>query len=376
MRSTFFITCFVLSAFTLAHSQLNFECCPELENLENELKNEGYVDIKYLFEKGFSLDLNVTIIDKSYTSIFSSHNIILNNLSENMIYSFTDALENYKLNSTNVGDYDVVVEIFDNDYTSIEPCLDLLKSPFVNVTDKKVSTTEHIVILNYDNQIKVYSKFIWDPILKEKLFLFNDTGLSNSFMHPKMQQTFEFCNGIFQENGYNIFEYELIPDASSMSMLEANPSWIGKRNIYFRMDGWNTANFLCTHIGFTEFINGTSLILETNKLGNPSCKWSCLVNFTGHDYENNPYSVGWTLAHETLHALTLKGARLLGIYNLTAKHHMEGGHFNYGPNLLIDGNLIDPQEEPSFDPNALDPYETIALEAKYLMHKMLFSSVQ
>lgn len=343
-------------------------CFYEIDDAIASLNNSGYFDLKKLFENLYGIQLNVELNSKTYTDISSNFEIILINSDNNIEYHLTDELENYKINYTDNNIFDVTVTLFDDDVQTED--IDCFEEEGLVRNHKRTSSvySEQIVILKYKNNIQIFTKDIIDLVFKLPVYLYNNSKKTNDFMFPIMDLAFADANNIYLKNNLDIFIYDQIENE-----VEYNNETLNKREILY--------NFLflppginCP-IGRTSFLTGLDLEMDKS----PDCFSGSFIDINKLD---KSYEIGFTLAHEILHALTIRGSRLIGVDHGFPESIQDwacckDGHFNWQNNLLMSGPELQKKGGfPTRNYNALDDREKILPEAMFFVLKSIFSNAE
>ncbi len=341
-------------------------CFTQFDDAMSMLENEGYFDFGNMLEYLYGQKLNIAIDTHSYTKINSSYQILFKDEQGNYEYNFTDALEYYKENyvSSSVG-LDINVKLYDDIPNDILCYGDDNTSamPYVNSSSKI-----EIVVLNYHKGVKVYAKADVGNELPQyvvNLYANKDHwkkgGLSNIAESKQdissiMLQAFNDAKNIWAKNGYDMFQYNEIKNNDELNELQFT-----KKSIFY--------NFIKYVIGHRSHPFGMIWFVESNgKIGQIQKKEVSIDLKDDTPYGNfvnigvvgdrssrwlfklSQYKIGYTLAHEMAHLLSLRGLYLIKVYHhdqippdfpaSTYKIEENGGHFNpptWKINLLTHG---------------------------------------
>lgn len=354
-------------------------CNLTIEEISADLEAKGYFELSTIFDLCEHSKFNVTLNTKEYLNINSEVEIIFSN--PETTYNFTDALEDF-LNDKN--NYEVNVKIYDDNISSQDICYEEEVSLFnKNGLRNTIDYNQNIVVLNYFDEKKVYVKLDvekkpCDPLpvyLADKSHEENDQfkRFTKSELYKLMDITFNHCQHIYDKNGFaNLFAFAKIKTNEELDALVMDDFNI----IYFFRD---QNGHSCVQ-GVTEFYLPNDFGLALNKDAWNNCeRYGSTINLVMHDVKGQPFQLGFTLAHEILHVLTIRGARLMKMpqRDFCNEIHINncgnGGHLNDKENLLCGGDFCIGDAPPK------SPYlhnkETIDHRALYLMMHYLYKKV-
>ena len=195
-----------------------------------------------------------------------------------------------------------------------------------------------------------------------------------------MDIEFNHSKHIYDKNGYaNLFVYTKLKTEAELEALVMDDF----NSLFYVRNRRNTANNK-PPAGITYFEDSGSRTLHLRKkyLNLQNEPWAIEINLGKHDMAGQPFQLGYTLAHELLHVLIIRGARIIGtpqkdfcigdwLADLNDEYCV-GGHLNDKPNLIRDGKLNGDPPAPS---SVLHPMGKIDYRAEYLMQHYLYKKV-
>ncbi len=349
-------------------------CFTQFDDAMSMLENDGYFDFGKMLENISEKELNVAVDTHSYTKINSSYQILFKDKNGSSEYNFTDALEYYKENyvSSSVG-LDITVKLYDDIPNDILCYGDNNASAMPQASS---SPKIKIVVLNYYEGVKVYVKADVGDVLPQyvvNLYANKDFWLedglygiaeSKTDISSIMLQAFIDAKSIWEKNGYDMFQFNEIENINELNALQFT-----RKSIFY--------NFVKYAIGIHAGNLGMTWFIESFNIGNIQKKelafdsdkelYGNFVNIgvvgarsSRELFNEDQYEIGYVLAHEMAHLLSMRGLYLIKLshnqlpaympastYNI---NNSAAGHFNppiWETNLLVGknhrGSIIKPK---------------------------------
>ncbi|HAQ37240.1 MAG TPA: hypothetical protein PLU49_03300 [Saprospiraceae bacterium] len=361
-------------------------CMLTQEEVIAKLKGERYFDFEEVLSITSSGTYKVELQDKVYPNLDFSKNIIYKNGTE--LYSLSDVLDQLM---ADIDNYYVSIDLYDDSPATEQfLCYEEL-SEHSSFRSNQEGLTSHIKVINYQQKPRVLLKFnfVWQGNRVEPLPVylyditdkFSSTDKKIEHFEKRIQIMTNHCNLIYDKNNYNgLFSYSLIENDSQLNnlVMDEGNSLFNLRNrpnygplgrTYFESQG-STDLRLQKYYPFSEYDNYTK--------GYRDLDFGNFINFGRHPGPTSYYHrAGYSLAHELLHVLTGRGARII---NLPASYFCDYGridqylqncvHYDEVDNLLADG-IKWGGDPPESDPDYLYEKETIVPQVNYLVVQYL-----
>ena len=375
-------------------------CFTQFDDAMSILENDGYFDFGRMLEYMSGEELKISIDTHQYSNINSKYNIVFKTKDGSKEYNFTDALEYYKVNyvSSSVG-LSIDVKLYDDIPNDILCFKEDNTSAMVR---KNNAPTEKIVLLNYQKGKKCFVKIDANSIELPKYIVnlyWNQENWSFGQMHKIgdtqneisgiMEKAYEDASIIWQKNSFDIFKYNEVHDDQELEGLAFTES-----SIFFNVIKY--AFGLNMHFGGEVTFSPIPFQKKEIKCFYNDCnigrKYGNFINIgiigdvKKKEFKSKQFILGYTLAHEIAHLLTLRGLYLMQIggetfplgYDWENTKNIDeesGGHFNppeFGTNLLVSRDHRGGIPKPSSKINDL---ESLNKESIYLIVKFIISTL-